>query len=958
MSEKEFDISLLRRGFEEGYYPPLNEEGQDDLTIARLHRKSPAEILNDLRNRGLVDLYEKIFIPLPDYMMSSDQLRGLYDDDPDFLHAVNNSLIPNEEERVEAYRGRIVNPDNQAQAKQVVFIAAGGEKEGLVTARGVYQMRYAMEQAQEKGLPTVFLNAITSADPFFQSELDQIPRQISDAMAFGLGLTVPKVTVVTGEAASAGAHACWQIADTTLILDHGALLTVINPEEALRLLRFIPEINAEADQRFYNQLKAQNIELDDRLLRRITDYMQGIAAIEELLHRNTKELKDEDQLMAIVKLAKAVSSASDKETMLIMPADNPRYVEGMLTREADMLTIHADDWQKKAERDTSLAKTDFLSQVKQAMIEAQVRKTQDNTPIYFRIRTDNFTGFWTIDDVKQILRELYSEGLTGIRFTEAATSTELSRLSTAMREVETDLGLSNGTFRICLSVETDEAIDKLSNVIQEGDSDKRVTTIVMGVRDYIKTKKDKGVKDREWNHPLVEQAKIRLTSQIKQLQEGGWMKLRVLHALASLPNDYPSTHSEVARALELGAYGMLAISTEQIPHAQSVFEGIIKRDGDINTERLQEILHAANAYIDRLFSGKDRGQLQYKYNRVLYGVLHEYRLKLLQAGGAFPKELQAMGIVDGIISPAQDGDYGEPLIRAVWNEIEKVERMDGRELRTMRLMKLARIGSRTIRRTTPIGVEMRRRRAEGRGQKAAQYWVDLVTRGEGYDEEILTDLEPDTTSDVLVKMGRSGSRSYAGQVQEAQERTGTLAGIIAGYTKIAGKDILLIVREQDYINATAGASTGEFVRRACLDATRKKGSGQMSDVAICYIDVSAGGRVQEGAMALAPSELAVSGIVEARSAGIPVINIGHDFILGSDGIGPYYQADRLALIGENTELGLAGRRIVEKASPLGKEEFPPGFRLAQYHKTMGNIDALIEDPEALYQYLETTLLSL
>ncbi|MBI3955001.1 hypothetical protein HY338_01040, partial [Candidatus Gottesmanbacteria bacterium] len=219
-------------------------------------------------------------------------------------------------------------------------------------------------------------------------------------------------------------------------------------------------------------------------------------------------------------------------------------------------------------------------------------------------------------------------------------------------------------------------------------------------------------------------------------------------------------------------------------------------------------------------------------------------------------------------------------------------------------------------------------------------------------------LEPDTTSDVLAKMGRKGNRNYSGQVQDAQERTGTLAGIIAGYLKIADRNILLIVRDQDYINATAGASTGEIVRRACLDAIKRKQSGQMNDVAICYIDVSAGGRVQEGALALTPSELAVSGLVEAKAARIPVINVGHTYILGSDGIGPFYQADHIVLVGQKTELGLAGRRIVERASPLGKEEFPTGFRLAPYHLAVGNINALLDRPEELLPYLETRFASL
>src|SRR3990167_4228197 len=102
--------------------------------------------------------------------------------------------------------------------------------------------------------------------------------------------------------------------------------------------------------------------------------------MEELLSGKTNVLESEDLLRAVVRLTQALFSKSSQRTMLIMPADNPRYVEGMLTREADMLTIHSDDWQSRAEKDTSLTKVEMISHVKEAMTEAQIRKTQDNTP--------------------------------------------------------------------------------------------------------------------------------------------------------------------------------------------------------------------------------------------------------------------------------------------------------------------------------------------------------------------------------------------------------------------------------------------------------------------------------------------------------------------------------------------------------------------------------------------------
>jgi len=99
----------------------------------------------------------------------------------------------------------------------------------------------------------------------------------------------------------------------------------------------------------------------------------------------------------------------------------------------------------------------------------------------------------------------------------------------------------------------------------------------------------------------------------------------------------------------------------------------------------------------------------------------------------------------------------------------------------------------------------------------------------------------------------------------------------------------------------------------------------------------------------------VAGLVEAQLADIKRINIGHTHILGSDGIGPFYCADDIILVGNNTELGLAGRRIVEKNSSRGKKEFPPGFRSASFHKRVGNIKNALEAPEELKSYLSEVL---
>jgi len=473
--------------------------------------------------------------------------------------------------------------------------------------------------------------------------------------------------------------------------------------------------------------------------------------------------------------------------------------------------------------------------------------------------------------------------------------------------------------------------------------------VVMGVRDYTKSKALEGIKDREWNHESVIDAKKKFVEQVGELNKGGW-KVTNLQAIASVHNNYEEIHREVNSAKELGADGILAVAPEQINHTRACYEGIFNLNGSLNEERLQDILERANLLIKELTKVNNSEELIYYYRHQSYEVYHQYRLKLLSMGNAFPDDLRKIGIVDGLVSSENIID----LAKNLWENIKDLEQLSPTDIRKLRLSKLARLGSKTVKKSEKISLEVRKKTAIGREKRAAQYWLDLLTDKNGFSEEILSDFEPDTTSDVLARMGRDGSKSYDGQIQEAQKKTGTLSGIITGYALISGKEVMLIVRDQDFINATAGASTGEIVRRACLDAVEKKRSGR--DVqAVIYVDISAGGRVQEGAQALLPSELAVAGLVEAQLADIKRINIGHTHILGSDGIGPFYCADDIILVGNNTELGLAGRRIVEKNSSRGKKEFPPGFRSASFHKRVGNIKNVLEAPEELKSYLSEVL---
>lgn len=911
---------------------------------------SPADLREGLRKQGFIRLKEKLCYTHLAIEPEEGWERWAaaafpewpFEDHARFAEARRDMHA--EDARVQVYRGDAVDPGNSFSSREVVVLTAGGQKEGLLSARGAMQIHHALQVAQEKGLPLIFFNGVTSADPSFASEVNGISRIISHTMAAGLNLTIPKITVIVGEAASAGAHAGWQLADETLAFSNGSMLTVIRPEEALKLLKYHEDVAVEAG-RIFSELYGMYSHRQE-----LSRLLRAADTAETLLRGGTKErgslLAGRDELKALVEVAEAFTTGPLKKTMIIMPADNPRFLSAMLTRGADMITLQVDGWQKKAEHDPLLTKEALLRQIHHSLREAQKKDGARPAAIFFRLCVDHFSGFWTPDDIKQIVKTLEPVGLTGIRLTNAASKEDLITLTTILREVEQDVRIAQGHVKICLSVESNEAISQLREVVLTADEDKRVRAIVFGVRDY--TKAAEGVSDRDFSHPKVLEAKTRLSEAKSSLVQQGW-DIVLFHSVTVEPTNDALAIEETRQAVLFpGVDGMLVVTPNQLPPVKAAFLGMFQENGAVHEGFFRELENKIASRVAELLPGVTFRTALSHYHKLVYQLAHDAKVKYVQAGLGLPRDLQRIGIIDALLPGEERGVAAVGY--ALWSFLQDANTKDALSMRQKRLEKLARLGAMTVQKAPGIEDLQRREKARGRGQKAAQFWVDLLTEGKGFKEEILTDLEPSCPIDILEKMGRK--HSYACQIKEAQGMTGTLTGIIAGYIAFGERDVLLLVRDQDFINATAGAATGEIIRRACLDVTKRVHDNKVRNPAIVYIDVSAGGRVQEGAFALAPSELALTGLIEARKAGVAIITIGHTNVLGSDTIGPFYHADKSALIGD-TEVGLAGRRIVQRASHQGKD-FPPGFRFARYHQKMGTFD-YIPAPEGLHAYLRTAL---
>lgn len=811
----------------------------------------------------------------------------------------------------------IRKPSNSQEKRVVMLVAA----QGFVTVEGVGKIERAMKEANELGVPIIHLNAITSADFTLEAEVGQIARCISDTMAVGCELTVPKVTYVLGEAASAGAHAGLHLLDEIHVTEN-AMLSVIRPEAAFEILRCQDDVARQIRQ------KLRQAGAPQKAVDMVSDKLAVDAAKEQGV--TPRVLRD------LVTARERMHSVTKEEVMLILGAHEGRYVRGMYQRGADSITIHTDELEKSLSFGKKIKIEDFLD-----TLEANWKKAlsfcEENSllpEIFLRVSTKSV---WTDKKITEVLKRFYSLGLTGIRLSpESSTKKDILRIDRLATTIEKELHLSAGTIKICLSVESEEGINRLEGVMR---SSSRVTKVVMGVRDFIHNLAKKGVniEDRNFGYEAVRLAKRQLVAIGNRWRAEG-RELQILFACASSYRDLDSFREEVGENQTLGADGVLVIGPDQVSWSKAIFHNIVDGKGNIQEETLGEIETKI----------KERWSLEPDFHKYLYSESYrEIMGRIIVASYTDPQSIVTTKIADSIVQSHGSAETVlAEFIEHIFGVLARYDTLSRDEIYEERHNRLARLSQNVVIGGKPI---------DPREGKVYREIVSPLLDDPEKFEPVGHDLHPKIPADVFKALGRVTTMEDL--LREDQEETKTPAGIVAGFGAINGTEVLLIVRDPDFIDATAGASTGAVIREILQRAiVRKRTTGKAATVV--FIDTSAGGRVQEGVYGLLPSELAVEGIVAAKKEGIRFLHVARGYVLGSDAIGPYYQGNRLVVLGKDTQIGLAGERLVFASSLRGRAEFPPGFRTGEYHMKMGNVDALVDTIEELRTYLEQVLFSI
>ncbi|MFT3673787.1 acetyl-CoA carboxylase, carboxyltransferase subunit beta [Aestuariivirga sp.] len=177
-------------------------------------------------------------------------------------------------------------------------------------------------------------------------------------------------------------------------------------------------------------------------------------------------------------------------------------------------------------------------------------------------------------------------------------------------------------------------------------------------------------------------------------------------------------------------------------------------------------------------------------------------------------------------------------------------------------------------------------------------------------------------------------RKYADRLKEAKAKTETEDSVRAGFGKVDGLDMVVMVQDMSFIGGSLGMAAGEAIIASMRYAVQKK--------CPCVIFVASGGaRMQEGILSLMQMPRTTIAVQELRAAGLPYIVVLTNPTTGGV-TASYAMLGDVHLAEPNALIGFAGQRVIEQTI---REKLPEGFQRSEYLKDHGMVDLVVHRHE-------------
>ena len=173
-------------------------------------------------------------------------------------------------------------------------------------------------------------------------------------------------------------------------------------------------------------------------------------------------------------------------------------------------------------------------------------------------------------------------------------------------------------------------------------------------------------------------------------------------------------------------------------------------------------------------------------------------------------------------------------------------------------------------------------------------------------------------------------KKYADRLKDAKSKGHPDDSIQAGFGKVNGQDMVVMVQDMSFIGGSLGMAAGD----AIIASMRKALSAKCP----CVIFVASGGaRMQEGILSLMQMPRTTIAVQDLRAAGLPYIVVLTNPTTGGV-TASYAMLGDVHLAEPNAIIGFAGQRVIEQTI---REKLPAGFQRSEYLKDHGMVDMVV-----------------
>lgn len=188
--------------------------------------------------------------------------------------------------------------------------------------------------------------------------------------------------------------------------------------------------------------------------------------------------------------------------------------------------------------------------------------------------------------------------------------------------------------------------------------------------------------------------------------------------------------------------------------------------------------------------------------------------------------------------------------------------------------------------------------------------------------------EPQTKEDPL---GFKDTKEYKHRLRAARDKTKCSDAFVAAKGKMGGRDVVIGVMNFNFIGGSMGVAVGEGIVKAAEFAIKNK-------MPLILVTASGGARMQEGMLSLMQMARTTLAVKLLKDNHIPYVVVLTNPTTG--GVSASFAMLGDVTIAEPDALiAFAGARVIKETI---KADLPAGFQRAEYLKSHGMVDMIIE----------------